>query len=117
MVEFAYNSREKIMSGDAIRAVDIPAKEAQEKPAVIDVPKIGMGLFADVRVALEARLGQAPMTVEGIMALKAGAVVSLETSLADHVELYLNNTLIARGEIVAVGGKYGVRIIEIAARP
>jgi flagellar motor switch protein FliN/FliY len=74
-------------------------------------------LLREVRVSLEARLGQAAMTVEEMMALKAGAVVTLNASLADHVDLYLNGTLVARGEIVAVGERYGVRIVDIAPKP
>ena len=49
-----------------------------------------------------------------MMALEKGSVVTLETGLADHVDLFLNDALIARGEIVAVGDKYGVRIVEVA---
>lgn len=82
-----------------------------------DAPKlapINSDLFRGVKVSLEVRLGESPMTIEEIMALKSGSVVTLEASLADHVELYLNDTLVARGEIVAVGDKYGVRIVEIA---
>jgi flagellar motor switch protein FliN/FliY len=79
--------------------------------------RISMELFSDVRVSLEARLGETATTVDSIMKLKPGSVVTLETSLADHVHLYLNNILVATGEIVAVGGKYGVRIVEIAAQP
>jgi flagellar motor switch protein FliN/FliY len=74
-------------------------------------------LLREVQVSLEARLGNATLTVEQMMALKAGSVVTLETGLADHVELFLNDTLVARCEIVAVGDKYGVRIVEIAAVP
>jgi flagellar motor switch protein FliN/FliY len=74
-------------------------------------------LLRGVRVSLDVRLGKAPMTVEEMMSLKSGSVVALQASLADCVELYLNETLVARGEIVAVGDKYGVRIVEIAKGP
>jgi flagellar motor switch protein FliN/FliY len=75
---------------------------------------INSDLLRGVRVSLEVRLGESPMTVDEMLALKAGAVVTLDTGLADSVELYLNDNLVARGEIVAVGDKYGVRIVEIA---
>lgn len=76
---------------------------------------IGVEVLRGVRVTLEARLGEAGMSVEEMMALKLGSVVTLETGLADHAEIYLNDVLIARGEIVAVGEKYGVRIVEIVS--
>lgn len=75
---------------------------------------INSDLLRGVRVLLEARLGEASMTVEEMLALKADSIVTLETGLAEHVELYLNNALVARGEIVAVGEKFGIRIVEIA---
>ncbi len=99
------------MSGGTVRVVDA-ASDPKATPA-----RINGDLLRGVRVALEARLGEANMTVEEMMALKPGAVVTLETGLADHVDLYLNGVLVARGEIVAVGDKYGVRIVDIAAKP
>ena len=103
------------MSGSMVRAADAQIESEQKKqepgPARIDGD-----LLKGVRVALEARLGEAGMTVEEMMTLKAGAVVTLETGLADHVDLYLNGTLVARGEIVAVGDKFGVRIAELAPK-
>jgi flagellar motor switch protein FliN/FliY len=90
---------------------------ADGAPQPSNLTRINSDLFRNVRVALEARLGKSPMTVEQIMALKGGDVVTLESSLADHVDLYLNDVLVARGEIVAVGDKFGVRIVDIAAKP
>ncbi len=104
------------MSGSIVRVADAAGSVEQQKPGPGLAP-IGGELFRGVRVALEARLGEAGMTVDEIMALKSGAVVTLETGLADHVDLYLNGTLVARGEIVAVGDKYGVRIVDLAAKP
>lgn len=72
-------------------------------------------LVRDVPVSVEARLGSAQMTIEQLMALKAGAIVTLDTGLADHVDIHLNGACIARGEIVAVGESYGVRIVEVAS--
>jgi flagellar motor switch protein FliN len=75
---------------------------------------ISTDLLKGVKVSLEASLGRSEIRVEEMMALEKGSVVTLETGLADHVDLFLNDALIARGEIVAVGDKYGVRIVEIA---
>lgn len=77
---------------------------------------IGRELIGGVPVALEARLGKSVMTIEDLLALERGKVVTLETSLADQAELYLNDTLVARGEIVAVGDNYAIRIVELASK-
>jgi len=105
------------MSSGVVR-VPTPVKtdEVNGQAAPTALTPINSDLFRNVRVSLEACLGQANMTVEEMMALKAGSVVTLETGLADHVDLYLNDTLIARGEIVAVGDRYGVRIVDTAPK-
>lgn len=78
---------------------------------------INRDLLGHVGVTLEARIGRTSMTIRDLTALKAGTVVTLETSIADEAELYLDGTLVARGEIVAVGEHFGVRITEVAAEP
>jgi flagellar motor switch protein FliN/FliY len=75
---------------------------------------IDSAIFRDVRVVLRARLGEATLSVEELLALKAGSVVTLETALNEPIELRLNDALVARGEIVAVGDSFGVRIVEVA---
>ena len=88
-----------------------PAKRTEDRGSLAP---IGGDLLRDVQVSLEAKLGKASVTVDQLLAFKPGSVVTLETGLADHIELHLNGRLVARCEIVAVGDKFGVRIVEIA---
>ncbi|KSB91872.1 hypothetical protein AS593_07555 [Caulobacter vibrioides] len=73
-------------------------------------------MFNDVPVTLQAQLGQATLSIQDMLALRAGSVVKLDLKLNDRIELHLNSSLVARGEIVAVGDNFGVRITEIAER-
>ncbi len=98
---------------DSTKKNDEPVSLAPPASSV----RINSELLRGLRISLEARLGEAKMTVEQLMALKQGSVVTLEASLADRVELFLNDALVARGEIVAVGDKFGVRIVEISQKP
>jgi flagellar motor switch protein FliN/FliY len=72
-------------------------------------------LLKGLNVTLEARLGEAVLAIADLLALRAGSVLSLETRLNEPVEIYLNEALVGRGEIVAVDDRFGVRIVEIAA--
>lgn len=76
---------------------------------------INSDLLRDVKVQLDVRLGQTEITVGDLTALEPGSVVTLERSVADFADLYLNGVTIARGEIVAVGEKFGIRIVEISS--
>jgi flagellar motor switch protein FliN/FliY len=103
------------MSVSTIRSAEAPKSDRPEPP--VKPGAINSDLLRGVRVALDVQLGQVSIAVEDMMALKSGSIVTLQTGLAENVELYLNENLIARGEVVAVGDKYGVRIVEIVAAP
>lgn len=71
-------------------------------------------LIDAVEVALDGFLGSARMTVAELAALKEGSVVALDVPLNGVVELRLNGSAVARGELVAVGDRFAVRLTEIA---
>lgn len=74
-------------------------------------------IFKDVRVELKVKLGQVLLTVEELMALKAGSILKLDKLMSEPVDLYLNEALVARGEIVAVDDNFGVRLVELSLSP
>jgi flagellar motor switch protein FliN/FliY len=71
-------------------------------------------LIDEVEVELEAFVGDTRMTVAELGALKPEAVVVLDAPLNQAVELRLKGATVARGELVAVGDKFAVRLTEIA---
>jgi flagellar motor switch protein FliN/FliY len=68
----------------------------------------------NVSLTLSARIGRAPMRVREILGLGNGSVVPLDRRSDEPIELFANEKLIAYGEIVAVDGRFGVRITELA---
>jgi flagellar motor switch protein FliN/FliY len=99
---------------DILSAETQPATARPERPAPA---RVSSKLIENVGVQLEAFLGGAPMTVAELTGLAAGAVVTLDAQLNTPVELRLNGVAVARGELVAVGEKFGVRLTEIAQWP
>lgn len=75
--------------------------------------RIDEGVIAGVEIVLEARLGSATMTVSELMKLKPGDSVPLSAALNRDVELVLNGKTVARGELVAIGSSFGVRLVDI----
>jgi flagellar motor switch protein FliN/FliY len=86
------------------KAADAQGAATRINPALID----------SVEVSLEAYLGEARLTVGELGALKPGSVLALDSGLDRAVELRLNGVSVARGELVAVGDRFGVRLTEIA---
>ena len=79
--------------------------------------RVSAKIIENVGVELEALLGTARLTVAELAALQPGDAVTLDTVLNETVELRLGDALVARGELVAVGEKFGVRLTEIAQWP
>ena len=67
----------------------------------------------DVSLPLVARFGQTVMPMRALAALAPGAMVDLDRSPDDPVELLVGGRVVAKGEVVIVGGNYGVRILEV----
>jgi len=69
-------------------------------------------------IELEAavELGRTTMTIGEVLKLGPGSVVQLDKMLGDPVEMMVKDRLIARGEVVVVDDRFGLRITEVAAR-
>ena len=67
----------------------------------------------DVPVKVSAVLGKKRIAIADLMALDAGAVIELDRRVGEPIDLYINDTLIARGELVMIDGALGVTMTEI----
>lgn len=71
-------------------------------------------LIGNLKVKVEAFLGNAELSVSELFALKEQTVVPLEASPSDSIDLMLDGKLIGRGTLVVVGEKFGIRLTEVA---
>ena len=67
----------------------------------------------DVPVQVSAVLGRAQMDVGGLLGLQPGTVLELDRKVGETIDIYVNNRLVARGEVVLVEDKLGVTMTEI----
>lgn len=74
-----------------------------------------MGILMHVEVPVSVSFGHAQMRMKDLLNLANGSIVELEEDLGEAVEIRVNNRLIARGEVVAVEGNYGVRVLELVS--
>jgi flagellar motor switch protein FliN/FliY len=72
-----------------------------------------MDLLHDVEMGVTAELGRTRMTVRDLLALTPGAVVELDRAAGSPVDVLVNGTLIARGEVVVIDEEFAIRISEI----
>ncbi len=70
----------------------------------------------DLELPLAVALGRAVLPIQDILKITSGSLIELDRSVGEYVDLMVNGTIVARGEIVSVKGNYGVRIKEIISR-
>lgn len=75
-----------------------------------------LDLLMNVSLGVSAELGRATLRLGDLLKLGAGAVVELDRRAGAPIDLLANGRVIARGEIVAVDDRFGVRITEIVSR-
>ena len=81
---------------------DEPSRSAADLEPLFDVP-----------VQVSAVLGRARMDVGDLLKLGPGAVLELDRKVGEAIDIYINNRLVARGEVVLVEEKLGVTMTEI----
>ena len=99
-------------------ANEIDLAELADSPVLQDngAPRIAQDLEAvyDIPVTVSAVLGKSTMQVSQLLKLGRGAVVELDRKLGEAIDIYVNNRLIARGEVVMVDdNRLGVTMTEI----
>ena len=94
-----------------------PAKTETTRPAreEPEVARTAADLTAvyDIPVQVSAVLGRATMQVSQPLKLGRGAVVELDRRVGEAIDIYVNNRLVARGEVVVVDERLGVTMTEI----
>ncbi|MGY6499363.1 MAG: flagellar motor switch protein FliN [Acidimicrobiales bacterium] len=94
--------------------VDVAAAAAQAAP--VAAAARSLHLLRDVEMSVTAELGRTKMTVSDLLSLTPGSVVELDRAAGTPIDLLVNGTLIARGEVVVIDEEFGVRISEIIDR-
>jgi flagellar motor switch protein FliN len=92
----------------------------QFMPLTPELPSIdhghGIELLMDVALEVSVELGRSHMSIGEILALRTGSVIELDKLAGEPVDVSVNGTLIARGEVVVVDEKFGVRITEVVSK-
>ena len=106
-IEQTENSEQAPLESQSETAVVNPDSTA---PAVSQAGPLLLGVKLPIRVLL----GRTQLCLRDVAQLGSGSVVELDCSPNDPVEVIVNDKVIAHGEVVVVGGNYGVRITRIA---
>ena len=85
------------------------------KAAVGGGQEMNLNLILDVAVTLALEVGRARMSVRDLLQLAPGAVVELDRLAGEALDVLVNGVRIARGEVVVVNEKFGIRLTEVVS--
>lgn len=74
-----------------------------------------MNLVKDIPVTLSIELGRTRMSLKDLLALEQGAVIELERMVDEPMDVLVNGTLVAHGEVVVIDDTLGVRLTDVAS--
>lgn len=100
---------------------DIPSTEAA--PAQFDTLQadenlntdLDLDVILDVPVTLSLEVGRARLPIRNLLQLNQGSVVELERGAGESLDVFVNGTLIAHGEVVVINDRFGVRLTDVVS--
>ena len=92
---------ERIVEGEAVEATALGRRN--------------YGLLADIPVRLSVEVGSTALKLSELLDLAEGSVVELDRQSHELLDIMANGTLIAKGEVVTVNGRFGIRVAEVVA--
>ena len=86
------------------------------EPTNLDIDPKRVTMLSDVNLRVKIELGRTRMLVEDVLKLSEGSVVELDKLAGDPVDVYINDRLVARGEVLVLNDSFCVRISEVLSR-
>ena len=102
-----------VPGGGAIPSDMAPGMAMAESEMPMTQGADSLGFVMDVPIELTVEIGRKKMKIGEVLRLGPGSVLELTKASGEPLDIYANNRLVARGEAVVIGERYGVRLTEV----
>lgn len=99
----------------AVLAPPVVARRSEKRSTVHDHQQSRLDVILDIDLPVVVRFGHTEMPLKAVTRITPGALIDLGRSPDDPVELLVSDRVVARGEVVVVGGNYGIRIVDVVS--
>jgi flagellar motor switch protein FliN/FliY len=103
--------REAIMAETQATVTETPVNEQKETEENIR----DVGFLLDVPLQISVEIGRTRILVKDLLQMREGAIIELDKLAGEPLDMYVNSQLIARGEVVLVKEKYGLRLTDVVS--
>ena len=93
-----------------------PEHDEATKAQVQETDAEKMELILDIPISITVEIGRTKMTIRNLLQLNQGGIVALDRLAGEPLDVLVNGTLVAHGEVVVVNDKYGIRLTDIVSK-
>ena len=103
------------MSKQNEQAAKAEFNEVQDSGADPGARDVNLEVILDVPVTLSMEVGRTRIAIRNLLQLNQGSVVELDRAAGEPLDVFVNGTLVAHGEVVVVNEKFGIRITDVVS--
>ncbi|KAF1688365.1 flagellar motor switch protein FliN [Pseudoxanthomonas taiwanensis] len=89
--------------------------DALQDETATDARDLNLDVILDVPVTLSLEVGRTRMPIRNLLQLNQGSVIELERGAGEPLDVFVNGTLIAHGEVVVINDRFGVRLTDVVS--
>ena len=101
-----------LLTGEPAPAVALANLESGDAAAASS-GDINLDVVLDIPVTLSMEVGRSKLSIRSLLQLNQGSVVELNRATGEPLDVYVNGTLVAHGEVVVVNEKFGIRLTDV----
>ena len=103
----------KIEGAEPVESTEKPSEKSSEKSS--EKFKMNQDVIENIPVTLAIEVGRASLKIRDLMRLTQGSVVELDRLAGEPLDIVVNDTVVAQGEVVLVNDRYGVRLTKVVS--
>ncbi len=101
--------------GDAVAATNVPMDDLQPEATNQAIGSVDLDGVLDIPVTLSVEIGNTSLSIRNLLQLNQGSVVELDRLAGEALDVLVNGTLVAHGEVVVVNEKFGIRLTDVVS--
>ncbi len=104
---------EEITAGSALGAENVVLDKLESSTSLSSGEDLNLDVILDIPVTISMEIGSTKINIRNLLQLNQGSVVELDRMAGEPLDVVVNGTLIAHGEVVVVNEKFGIRLTDI----
>ncbi|ALP43280.1 flagellar motor switch protein FliN [Aeromonas schubertii] len=107
---------EEQVASETAEVKPAPLEELQEEPPISAEERRKLDTILDIPVTISMEVGRSQISIRNLLQLNQGSVVELDRVAGEPLDVLVNGTLIAHGEVVVVNDKFGIRLTDVISQ-